>query len=73
MIKLIPERSIRTGAGKYVAQLIADTADELTGVTIVDGLSLNFGSTALTGDGRLLLLGSDGVWDDITAGGGTDG
>lgn len=73
MIEILTDKSIRTGPNRYRAQLIADTADELTGVTIVDGLSLNFGSTALTGDGRLLLLGSDGVWDDITAGGGTDG
>ena len=73
MIKMLTDKSIRTGTNRYRAQLIADTADELTGVTIVDGLSIDFGSTALTGDGRLLLLGSDGVWDDITAGGGTDG
>ena len=73
MIKMLTDKSIRTGTNRYRAQLIADTADELTGVTTVDGVTLDFGSTALTGDGRLLLLGSDGAWDDITAGGGTDG
>ena len=71
MIKMLTEKSIRTGTNKYRAQLVADTAEELEGVTIVDGVTLDFGSVALTGDGRLLLLGSDGVWDDITAGGGS--
>lgn len=71
MIKMLIDKSISTGANKYRAQLVADTAEELTGVTIVDGITLDFGSVALTGDGRLLLLGSDGAWDDITAGGGS--
>ena len=71
MIKMLTDKSIRTGANKYRAQLVADTAEELEGVTIVDGVTLDFGSVALTGDGRLLLLGSDGTWDDITAGGGS--
>ena len=71
MIKMLTDKSIRTGVNKYRAQLVADTAEELEGVTIVDGVTLDFGSVALTGDGRLLLLGSDGAWDDITAGGGS--
>lgn len=71
MIKMLTDKSIRTGANKYRAQLVADTAEELEGVTIVDGVTLDFGTVALTGDGRLLLLGSDGAWDDITAGGGS--
>ena len=72
MIKMLTDKSIRTGGeNKYRAQLVADTAEELEGVTVVDGVTLDFGSVALTGDGRLLLLGSDGAWDDITAGGGS--
>lgn len=71
MIKMLTDKSIRTGVNKYRAQLVADTADELEGVTIVDGVTLDFGTVALTGDGRLLLLGSDDTWDDITAGGGS--
>ena len=71
MIKMLTDKSISTGTNKYRAQLVADTAEELEGVTIVDGVTLDFGSVALTGDGRLLLLGSDGAWDDITAGGGS--
>lgn len=65
MIKLIPERSIRTGAGEYMAQLIADSSDELAGVTAVDGIDLDFGSIALTADGKLMFLDSTGTWRDL--------
>ena len=69
MIKMLTDRSIKTGADRYRAQLVADTAAELTGVTAVDGIALDFGSAAITADGKLLILDSSGTWHDITAGG----
>ena len=73
MIKIIEERSYYTGeeiSGKGVlrAELIADTAAELAGVTEVDGNTLDFGSIALTADGKSLLLNSSGVWRDLSDG-----
>ena len=69
MIKLIPERSIRTGAGKYMAQLIADSPDELAGVTAVDGIDLDFGSLAFCGrDGEVCSLMSNGKWYKVSDG-----
>lgn len=73
MIKIIEERSYYTGEevnGKGVlrAELIADTAEELSGVTEVGGNVLDFGSIALTADGKSLLLNSHGVWKDLSDG-----
>lgn len=78
MIKMIKERSIyldRNADGKphYRAQLIADTAAELAGVTEVGGNALDFGSIALTADGKALMLDSSGVWHDISNGGEVSG
>lgn len=73
MIKIIEKRSYYTGEevnGKGVlrAELIADTAAELAGVTEVGGNVLDFGSVALTADGKSLLLNSNGVWKDLSNG-----
>jgi hypothetical protein len=73
MIEIIVERSYYTGEevnGKGVlrAQLIADTAAELAGVTEVGGNKLDFGSIALTADGKALMLDSSRVWHDISDG-----
>ncbi|MBQ1389634.1 MAG: hypothetical protein IIY78_08405 [Clostridia bacterium] len=73
MIEIIVERSYYTGEeinGKGVlrAELIADTAAELTGVTEVGGNVLDFGSIALTADGKAIMLDSSGVWHDISDG-----
>ena len=73
MIKIIDERSYYTGEevnGKGVlrAELIADTAAELTGVTEVGGNVLDFGSIALTADGKALMLDSSSVWRDLSDG-----
>lgn len=78
MIKMMADKSIRTGTdtnGKphYRAQLIADTAAELAGVTEVGGVALDFGSIALTADGKSLLLDSGGVWRDLSDGSGVSG
>ena len=68
MIKIIEERSYYTGEevnGKGVlrAELIADTAAELTGVTEVDGNVLDFGSIAhAVDDAQILRLDSSGDW-----------
>lgn len=70
MKKVLTDKSIYIRDNLYRAQLIADTAAELTGVTVVDGIALDFGSTAITADGKLLMLDSAGEWHDITAGGG---
>ena len=73
MIKIIEKRSYYTGEevdGKGVlrAELIADTAAELAGVTEQDGVVWDFGSIALTADGKSLLLDSGGVWRDLSDG-----
>ena len=68
MIKIIEERSYYTGEeinGKGVlrAELIADTAAELTGVTEVGGNKLDFGSIAHAVDDAVILrLDSNGDW-----------
>lgn len=69
MIKMLTDKSIRTGVNKYRAQLVADTAEELEGVTIVDGVTLDFGSVAMTADGKRCMLGSGGTWYDLGNGG----
>lgn len=73
MIEIIVERSYYTGEevnGKGIlrAQLIADTAEELAGVTEVDGNILDFGSIALTADGKSLLFDSSRTWHDLSDG-----
>ena len=73
MIEMMTDRSIfrhSDSAGKphYRAELIADTAAELTGVTEIGGVVLDFGSIALTADGKALMLDSSGVWHDISDG-----
>lgn len=78
MIKMMADKSISTGTdinGKthYRTQLIADTAAELAGVTEVGGVALDFGSIALTADGKSLLLDSGGVWRDLSDGSGVSG
>ena len=75
-IKLMEDKSVytyrdNTGKPHYRAQLIADTAAELAGVTEQDGIVWDFGSAALTADGKSLLLDSGGVWHDLTDGGKT--
>lgn len=70
MIEIIVERSYYTGEevnGKGIlrAQLIADTAEELAGVTEVDGNVLAFGSIALTADGKVLMFDSSNTWHDL--------
>lgn len=72
-IKMMTDKSVyacRDNNGKphYRAQLIADTAAELAGVTEQGGVAWDFGSTALTADGKSLLLNSDGVWKDLSDG-----
>ena len=68
MIEIIVERSYYTGEeinGKGVlrAELIADTAAELTGVTEVGGNVLDFGSIAhAVDDAQILRLDSSGDW-----------
>ncbi len=73
MIKIIEQRSYYTGEeinGKGVlrAQLIADTAAELAGVTEAGGNKLEFGSIALTADGKALMLDSSSTWHDLSDG-----
>lgn len=72
-IEMMIDRSIfrySDSAGKphYRAQLIADTAEELSGVTEQDGVVWDFGSIALTADGKALMLDSSRVWHDISGG-----
>lgn len=68
MIKIIEQRSYYTGEevnGKGVlrAELIADTAAELAGVTEVGGNVLDFGSIAhAIDDAQILRLDSNGDW-----------
>ncbi len=68
MIKIIEQRSYYTGEeinGKGVlrAQLIADTAAELAGVTEAGGNVLDFGSIAhAVDDAQILRLDSSGDW-----------
>ena len=68
MIKIIEQRSYYTGEeinGKGVlrAELIADTAAELAGVTEVGGNVLDFGSIAhAVDDAQILRLDSSGDW-----------
>lgn len=68
MIKIIEKRSYYTGEevnGKGVlrAELIADTAAELAGVTEVGGNKLDFGSIAhAIDDAQILRLDSSGDW-----------
>lgn len=68
MIKIIEDRSYYTGeevSGKGVlrAELIADTAAELAGVTEVGGNKLDFGSIAhAVDDAQILRLDSSGDW-----------
>lgn len=73
MIKMIKERSTyldRNADGRevYRAQLIADTAAELTDVTELRGKVLVFGSVALTADGKALMLDSSNTWHDLSDG-----
>ena len=72
-IKMMTDKSVyvcRDNNGKphYRAQLIADTAAELAGVTEQDGVVWDFGSVALTADGKALLLDSGSVWRDLSDG-----
>ena len=72
-IKMLTDKSIfayngSDGRTHYRAQLIADTAEELSGVTEQDGVVWDFGSVALTADGKSLMLDSEGVWHDLSDG-----
>lgn len=72
-IEMMTDRSnyrYRSADGKphYRAELIADTAEELSGVTEQGGIVWDFGSVALTADGKALMLGSDSVWHDLSDG-----
>lgn len=68
MIKIVEKRSYYTGEevnGKGVlrAELIADTAAELAGVTEVGGNALDYGSIAhAIDDAQILRLDSNGDW-----------
>lgn len=78
MIEMMADKSIyrsrdTNGKPHYRAQLIADTAAELAGVTEQDGVVWDFGSIALTADGKSLLLDSGGVWKDLSDGSGVSG
>lgn len=73
MIKMIVENSTyrrRQADGKevYRAELIADTAEELAGVKELGGNVLDFGSIALTADGKALMLDSSNTWHDLSDG-----
>ena len=73
MIGMMTDKSVylrRDSDGKpiYRAEIIADTAAELDGVTELGGIVWDFGSVALTADGKSCLLGSDGVWYDLSDG-----
>lgn len=72
-IKMMTDKSVyacRDNNGKphYRAQLIADTAAELAGVTEQGGVVWDFGSVALTADGKALMLDSNHVWHDLADG-----
>ena len=72
-IKMMTDKSVyacRDNNGKphYRAQLIADTAEELSGVTEIGGVVLDFGSIALTADGKALMLDSSSTWHDLSDG-----
>lgn len=72
-IKMMTDKSVyacRDNNGKphYRAQLIADTAAELAGVTEIGGVVLDFGSIALTADGKALMLDSSSTWHDLSDG-----
>lgn len=72
-IEMLTDKSVclrRDSSGKthYHAQLIADTAAELAGVTEQGGVVWDFGSVALTADGKSCLLDSEGVWRDLSDG-----
>ena len=56
------------GKPHYRAQLIADTAAELSGVTEIGGNVLDFGSIALTADGKVLMFDSGSTWHDLSDG-----
>lgn len=73
MIEMMTDRSIfrhsdNNGKPHYRAQLIADTAAELAGVTEQGGVVWDFGSVALTADGKALMLDSSSVWRDLSDG-----
>lgn len=73
MIRILFDRSkylSRRADGKQLlrAELIVDTAAELEGVTEIGENVLVFGSTALTADGKALMLDSDGTWHDLSDG-----
>lgn len=73
MIEIITEKSIyrsrdTNGKPHYRAQLIADTAEELSGVMEIGGVVLDFGSIALTADGKALMLDSSSIWHDLSDG-----
>lgn len=73
MIEMMTDRSIHKydsadGKPHYRAELIADTAAELARVTEQGGIVWDFGSIALTADGKALMLGSDRVWHDLADG-----
>lgn len=72
-IKMMTDKSVyvcRDNNGKphYRAQLIADTAAELAGVTEQGGVVWDFGSVALTADGKALMLDSSSTWHDLSDG-----
>lgn len=73
MITILNDRSkylspAADGKQEMLAELIADTAAELDGVTEFGGNVLAFGSVALTADGKALMLDSDSKWHDMSDG-----
>lgn len=71
-IKMMTDKSVLMNydgsTPHYRAQLIADTAAELAGVTEQGGVVWDFGSIALTADGKALMLDSNHVWHDLADG-----
>lgn len=73
MITILYDRSkylspAADGKQEILAELIADTAAELHGVTEFGENVLAFGSVVLTADGKALMLDSDGKWHDMSNG-----
>ena len=61
-IKRFP--SVTTAPDKIYGTIFADTKAEVTDHLVFDdGYSMDFGSAAVTTDGNVALLGSDGVWN----------
>lgn len=67
MVKLTELRSTNTATKKCEVALFADTKSDVEGTTFVPGMlsgcTMDFGSTAVTADGDIGFLKSDGTWN----------